>query len=131
MILPPDAAELKALWSGGRPRLPLPPDAGDRVRHGLGAGGHWVARLNAVRLAPFVNWADDERKAVVSLLLAFRDDAHRFVRPWALGAAWRMVSVDDPRRSEVESWLTEALASPSASARARARILLRETNKGR
>ena len=49
MNLPPDDAELRAIWRKGRPELPLPEGIRRDVPHGLQAEVHWVARLNAAR----------------------------------------------------------------------------------
>lgn len=126
MDIPPDAAELKVLWQKGRPGIPLPEDAGEKVLEGLEDDRHWVSRLNAARLAPLVTWSDSDREIAVERLLALRHDKNRFVRPWALGAVWRLVGLEDPRRPTVESWMADALASGSAAERARARLLLKE-----
>ena len=91
---------------------------------GLEEDRHWVSRLNAARLAPLIEWSIADRGIVVARLLALREDENRFVRPWALGAVWRMVGSEDPRRLHVESWMGETLGSGSAAERARARILL-------
>lgn len=127
MNIPPDAAELKALWQKGRPALPLPEDA--RVLEGLEEESHWIARLNASRLAPLVAWSDADRETAIDRLLALRFDMNRFVRPWALGAVWRMVGPEDPRRPAVESWMADALASGTATERVRARLLLRQPER--
>lgn len=125
MNIPPDAAELKTLWQKGRPVLPLPEEMREKVLLGLQDDSHWVGRLNAARLAPLFDWSAEDLETVIGRLLELRNDPNRFVRPWALGAVWRMVKPDDPRRPIVEAWMSEALVSPSAAERARARILLR------
>lgn len=126
MDIPPDAVELRALWQKGRPVIPLPEDAWEKVLEGLEDDRHWVSRLNAARLAPLIAWTASDREAAIERLLALRYDGNRFVRPWALGAVWRMVGIEDPRRLAVESWMADALASGSAAERARARLLLKE-----
>ncbi|RYG23380.1 hypothetical protein EON82_14185 [bacterium] len=130
MNIPPDAAELKALWQKGHPVLPIPEDAREKLLTALGGECHWIGRLNAARLSPLFGWSDNDREIVIDLLLVLRSDENRFVGPWALGALWEMVPRDDPRGETVEAWLTDALASGSAGERARARLLLAQEARG-
>ena len=124
MNIPPDAAELKALWNKGYPALPLSAEVHEKVMSGLQEESHWIGRLNAARLAGVIDWPKADREEVVTRLLNLRKDDNRFVRPWALSTLWRMVEPEDPRRMIVEEWVDDALVSASSAERARARILL-------
>lgn len=119
MNLPPEASALKSMWAA---RDHLPADSALWVLKGLDPQAHWVARLHAARLAPFVVW--DDPKPVIDRLFELAAGENRFVMAWALDALSRFALDDRGLADRVVPVLLDAFAQSTGAVRVRAREAL-------